>query len=284
MKKLTYFLVAFLMFLPMNAQQKSDNHKPAWMAGDLPTKTNSTYEFHQVSGEGKTLTEARHDATLVLLNNIMREHGVTIGGTQQEKIIAEETQNGYSESSLHNYDYHFTYEDHQFSFRAVDEYWENNNGTFRCYMLYEVAINPNKVIYEPVEYTTNYGTSAFFRSLIVPGWGQLHKKQKAKGIAILGTTIVGAVGIVVCQNQYSSYHNKALKNTDNNLRRSYQNKSNSWGNIRNGFIVGTSALYVYNLIDVLTSKGAKKYKKNNLSFKPTSGLEYDCGITIALNF
>ena len=284
MREALITIAAFFFLLPLHAQKKTDNYKPAWMNGDMPTKTNNSYEFRQVSGEGKSLSEARHDATLVLLNNIMREQGVIIGGTQQEKIIAEETQNGYSESSLHNYDYHFTYEDHQFSFRAVDEYWENSNGTFRCYMLYEVAINPNKVIYEPVEYTTNYGASAFLRSLIVPGWGQLHKKQKAKGITILGTTIIGVAGIVVSQNQSTSYHNKALNNTNNELRRSYQNKSNSWQNIRNGFIIGTSAIYIYNLVDVLASKGARRYKKKDFSCVPYIDSENNYGVSIALNF
>lgn len=266
------------------AQQRADSNVPAWMNGDMPPKSNQTYEFRKVTGEGRSLAEARHDATMTILGDLMREKGVTVSSTQREKILVNNNESNYSETTLHDYDYTFEFESHKFSFKAVDDYWEQQGGSYHCTMLYEVAVNPDQVHYESVEYTTNYGTSAVLRSLIVPGWGQMYKRQTVKGIIILGSTIAGAAGIVVSQNQYTSYRNKANKEVDTELRNSYQNKSTSWGNIRNGFIVGTAAVYAYNIIDVLVSKGAKRYKKRDMAIAPFVSMDDSYGVSLAINF
>jgi uncharacterized membrane protein YjgN (DUF898 family) len=58
------------------------------------------------------------------------------------------------------------------------------------------------------------------------------------------------------------------------VRAQYQNRTTSYRNIRNGFIVATSAIYVYNIVDVASAKGAKRYK---LAVSPQ-------GMTLSINF
>ncbi len=275
-------LIGTFFLLPIFSQQQSERYKPAWMNGDMPPKSNHSYEFRVMTGEGKTLHEARYNATMTLFNDLMREKGVSVSSVQREKVLARESIEGYSETSIHDYNYTFEYDKHKFSFKAVDEYWEQRRGIYHCFMLYEVALMPDKVHFDAIEYTTSYGSSALFRSLVVPGWGQMYKRQRAKGIAVLACAVVGAGGVVVSQNQYTSYRNKAKEEFNTDVRKTYQNKSTSWGNVRNGFIVGAAAVYVYNIIDVLASKGAKRYKKKDLSFFPFVGTSESYGITMAL--
>ncbi len=112
----------------------------------------------------------------------------------------------------------------------------------------------------------------------------MHKRQTAKGIAILSTEVLGITGAIVSQNQYKSYRNKAQKEVNSELRNSYQNKSNSWGNVRNGFIIGASAVYVYNIIDVVASKGAKKYVSRDFVMLPFLEQDNTAGILLSYTF
>jgi hypothetical protein len=37
----------------------------------------------------------------------------------------------------------------------------------------------------------------------------------------------------------------------------YTDNANTWSNVRNGFIAAAAAVYVWNVIDALTTKGAR---------------------------
>lgn len=284
MKRKCISMLMLVLSMVALAQQKSDKYEPAWMRGDMPAKTNQSYDFRTMTGQGGTLTDARRDATMALLNELMQAQGVTVSGTEKVKMLSQSVDGEHFDSSLFDSEYNIEYGNHRYAFKAVDEYWELVGGIYHCYILFEVARNAAQVSFETVEYTTNYGVSAGLRSIIVPGWGQMYKRQTVKGVAILSAAVIGATGIVISDNQRASYRNKAEKATNVELRNSYQNKSNSWGNVRNGFIVGTAAVYVYNLVDAFASKGAKRYKKRNMAVVPFVGANDSFGMSIALNF
>ena len=55
--------------------------------------------------------------------------------------------------------------------------------------------------------------------------------------------------------------------------------------MRNGFIVAASAIYIYNIIDVLASKGAKRYNnQHSIAFSPFIDEKTNYGISLALKF
>lgn len=284
MKRKCISMLMLVLSMVALAQQKSDKYEPAWMRGDMPAKTNQSYDFRTMTGQGGTLTDARRDATMALLNELMQAQGVTVSGTEKVKMLSQSVDGEHFDSSLFDSEYNIEYGNHRYAFKAVDEYWELVGGIYQCHILFEVARNAAQVSFETVEYTTNYGVSAGLRSVIVPGWGQMYKRQTVKGVAILSAAVIGATGIVISDNQRASYRNKAEIATNVELRNSYQNKSNSWGNVRNGFIVGTAAVYVYNLVDAFASKGAKRYKKRNMAVVPFVGANDSFGMSIALNF
>ena len=281
-----YFIgLSILLFcFQIQAQKKSDNHRPAWINGDMPVQTNYSYWFKQMYGEGKTLSDARQNATLALLGDLMKSKGFIVSGNELEKILSTDSNKGYDETMTRSYSYNIEYGQQKLSFQVADEYWEVKKGSYICYVLYEIAHNPQDVTFEPVIYTTQYGASALLRSTLVPGWGQMHKRQTGKGITILSTEILAVTGIIVSQNQHTSYRNKALKETNNELRASYQNKSNNWGNVRNGFIIGASAVYLYNIVDVITSKGAKKYAGKDFAMKPFLDRHNSAGVSLSYIF
>lgn len=277
-------LLMLLFCLQIQSQTRSDKYRPAWMSGDMPTQTNYTYWFKQMYGEGKTLSEARQNSTLALLGDLMKSKGFTISGSKLEKMLSVDSNKGYDETTLRNYSYNIEYAQQKLSFQSVDEYWELQSGNYVCYVLYEVANSLESVKFEPVVYTTEYGASTVLRSAIMPGWGQMHKRQMTKGITILGVEIVGITGVIVSENLYKSYRNKAQRESNSELRDSYQSKSNSWGNIRNGFIICSSAVYIYNLVDVIASKGAKKYANKDFVMQPFVDKDGSTGVLLSYTF
>ena len=70
--KYLILILGLCFYIQIQAQQKSESQRPPWMRGDLPIQTNHSYWFKQMYGEGKTLSEARQNATLALLGDLMK--------------------------------------------------------------------------------------------------------------------------------------------------------------------------------------------------------------------
>lgn len=261
-------LILILCLITFSFQAHADN-RPPWMRGDMPERSNESYYFKVVQAEGSTQSEARHNAVLLLIGELARSQGVTITGRDIMQTLSENNNGKYSEKSSTQTLYNIETAGFKACFDVVDEYYDNKS----CWVLFQVAHTPDKVSFDKVEFTINYKGSAIWRSVLVPGWGQMHKKSMGKGIAILTTQALSITGIFVCNNLSTSYYNKALAERNTTTREQYQDRSTSYRNIRNGFIAAASAIYVYNIIDAVAAKGSKRYK---VRVSPT-------GISFAIN-
>lgn len=285
MKNYFLLLINVIFAVQIYGQQKSNAQCPDWVSGTMPRQNNFTYYFKTTIGEGNNLTDARYNAIVVLISDLMKTQGVIVSGKEIEKIIATDSNNEYSETTQRNYTYKMKYGEHRIAFEIADEYYQSTDNKYFYYLLFEVAKDPNHVTFERINYSQYYGFSSLWRSTITPGWGQMYKKQTAKGITILCTEICAIAGIIVTQNLSTNYRNKAKNSSEIELLRSYQNKSHTWENARNGCIVAASAIYVYNLIDAIVSKGAKRQiKKHDLAIMPYWNQENQCGLALSLNF
>lgn len=257
--------ILLLCLITLSFQAHADN-RPPWMRGDMPEKSNESYYFKVVQAEGSTQSEARHNVVLSLIGELARSQGVTITGRDIMQTLSESNNGKYSEKSSTQTLYSIETAGFKACFDVVDEYYDNKS----CWILFQVAYVPDKASFDKVEFTTNYKGSAIWRSMLVPGWGQMHKKSTGKGITILTTQVLSVAGIFVCDNLSSSYYNKALNERNTATREQYQDRSTSFRNVRNGLIIAASAIYVYNIIDAISAKGAKRYKvgvsPNGISF------------------
>lgn len=243
----------------------SEKIKPLWLSGKYPEPANHTYYFKEVHGSGSSLELARRNAILTVVSDITMSKGVHISGTEIEQIKTGQSADGYQEETSRNYTYRFEFDKCKIAFEQIDEYWEeskdfNGNISYSCRVLFEVARNAEQVTFEKVYFSTSYGASALLRSMLIPGWGQMHKKNMTKGIVILSAEVTAIAGIIAMQNLHKNYRNKATVEWNKDVRESYNNKSQSYRNIRNGCIVAATAIYIYNIVDVLASKGAKRHK------------------------
>ncbi len=114
-------------------------------------------------------------------------------------------------------------------------------------------------------------SDAVFRSLIVPGWGQLYNRQGDKGAFIMaGSIALAAVGITFavlgataehsydtitptkpgpCSGQGGELFPTCVQNQRNTAQSRYL--------IADGFFAGLGALYIYNVIDAAAFGGPK---------------------------
>ena len=249
------YLLLLLCLIGFFEQALADK-RPPWMRGIFPEKSNDSYYFKTAEGYGATAYEARQSAIAGLIGDIARSHGVTVQGTDIIQVISESNNDKLSEETSLQSTYHLKFDTFDVAFEIVDEYTDKTG----YYLLCQVAHNPKQVTFDKIELTADYKGAALWRSAIIPGWGQMYKRNTAKGITILALETASIIGIVVCHNQSNSYYNKALVERNMELREAYQDKSTTYRHIRNGCIAAAGAIYIWNIVDALTAKGAKRYK------------------------
>ena len=252
--KVFFFFICLSVFC---TQAYAATPPPPWMSGDMPVKTNSSYYFRVIQGEGSTFAEARNNAAYGLVSELARGQGVVIKGNDLLESIIQSSKGKYEEQTQQHSAFKIETDAFKTSFEMVDEYVDKG-GLY--WFLFEVALDPENVSFDKVEFTTNYGARAVLRSVVVPGWGQMYKRSVGKGVTVLSLQVVTVAGVVACNSLSNNYYNKTLAERNNTLREQYQDKSTTYRNVRNGFIVAAGAVYAYNIVDAIAAKGAKRYK------------------------
>ena len=91
------------------------------------------------------------------------------------------------------------------------------------------------------------------RSALVPGWGQLEKKQTRKGLGILSSQVVLLGSTLIFNSLKTSAHDDYLLARTDGVRRAYRDDEDNYQRLMTGSLVGLGAVYIYNLIDVSTA-------------------------------
>lgn len=270
------YILLFLCLAGISGQALADK-RPPWMRGVFPEQSNPSYYFKVTQGYGTTPYEARQNAIAGLIGDIARSRGVTVQGSDIMKTLSENLNGRLSEQTSLQSSYRLDFEAFDAVFEIVDEY-EDKKG---YHLFFQVAYNSEQVIFDRIELTADYKGAAFWRSAIIPGWGQMYKRSMAKGVTFLTLEAASVLGIVICHNQSNSYYNKALVERNMDLREAYQDKSTTYRHIRNGCIAAAGAIYVWNIVDALTARGAKRYRKGRIAPYADGSAQ---GIAFNMNF
>ena len=155
---------------------------------------------------------------------------------------------------------------------------------FNQYQLYAVS-EPNAVpTFDTFGVTEQYGGKAVLMSLI-PGLGQLHKGQTAKGYTLLGSEAVLVGGVIYSSIEMGRYNRLARQHPD--AADSYYSNAATFRSLRNCCAVLAGGLYLYNLIDAAVSKGARRVVVTRAN-RPTAELAFvpvvtPCGTGVGLS-
>ena len=109
----------------------------------------------------------------------------------------------------------------------------------------------------------SYGIFPIVKSVFVPGWGQIHKKEKKKGLRFLTGFAVTLTAGIVSQSMSNNYAVDA-QNADTGEWIDYYNTLSEQYYLAStiSYILAGS-IYGYNVYDAISSKGAKIYALND---------------------
>lgn len=277
--------VGYGLFIPgdgygQRVLQRSDPMAPEWLCHRIPVSRDSSYYYQNAEGEGKSLAEAR-EACLLNLSTYVKQVWKIRSDTRTEIISSDDKE---QVTSVFQFD--VTGEALRISVGKKDEYWEcwenpDRQQVYRCHILYVVYRRSDSDALADLQLTTGYGARGMWRSMLVPGWGQLYKGSRVKGSCILGGEILLIGGLIVGENLRSDYLDKARQTLNVGFRRDYLSRANDWKNVRNICIAGGAALYVYNVIDAIVASGRKRAVERRVAFMPCFE-PGDCGVIAGL--
>jgi hypothetical protein len=274
-------LLAVLVFSIAWVYGNNDGRKPRWLS-EVPVASNSTFEYKVITVYAQTASEAKGLVPQEITNYVETTQKVQI--TSVSKMSSEVHNGNVSEETSFNMMALVEGDPVNVVVKIIDEYHEAKDSQGVYFFLCAVG-NPkaSSVNFDRVQITDKYGVKGFWRSAILPGWGQMYKGSMGKGIAILGAEVVAAGGIVALESMRSSYVTKAK--TQPHYAQQYYSKASNCGNIRNGFILAAGAIYIYNLVDAIVAPGSRWVKTTNgeFAFYPTVTTE-GMGLTVAYHF
>jgi hypothetical protein len=107
---------------------------------------------------------------------------------------------------------------------------------------------------------------AAWRSALLPGWGQMYKNQRSRGIivssAFLGSAIITATAFYFEENYHQDYLNSQ---SQSDIEKNYD-KYNNWYKVRRSFTWITASIWLLNLADAIWTP----YSKAEISVSPLS--------------
>lgn len=286
-KRLIFLVYVLFTFIWTSAQ------KPKWV-NNTPLELNKTYKFIEIISTGNDLNSARIDALRLLAQDRQLTNAINVN-VESGKLthVDQTTVNGnFNETIKEQIDINvkISGENYQVQGQKIDEFAEkSSNGQIKLHTLFMVAICNNPV-FDNVYLTDKYGFTPAIFSLI-PGAGQMYKGSYLKGGCILGSEILCAAGIILCESQRADYKNKVKEQP--RFAKTYNTKANNWAIGRNLCIGMAGAIYIYNLIDAAISSGARRIKikqsgKADFTYKPCILLDasnqINLGLSLSYNF
>ena len=103
--------------------------------------------------------------------------------------------------------------------------------------------------------------AATWRSMILPGWGQLYKNDKRKGYILIGSTATVTLATTLFHFMQKDAHDQYLKATDPKTIEQKYNKYNSFYKLRNNTALLAGGIWLYAFFDALLTEPKEKQVK-----------------------
>lgn len=261
---LTLFVIGLVFPISAIAQSgkvlNSSGDKPKWIkntASLIEKRSNDSYTFEVISIPGENLQDIVKLRMNELAERIGKSHQIETtsqvdiqnlhdGSETSSKIVFNSTSTNNSTTEV-------------FYAKMIDDYWEyissSTGNTYIYYALYAVSKMNENPKFDDFSTTTSYGVTPAVMS-IVPGLGQFYKGSTVKGICMLGGVAACGLGALFCENERADYKNKMKEQPK--FAKTYNTKANNYETARNICLGAAAAIWVYNIVDAATAKGARK--------------------------
>lgn len=290
MRKVLYSIILFFF---LAVPSLAGNPPRAKWIGNPPAGNRSLYFVVVHNDASSSIDGARIYSLKDLASNVERTDKVNVNEIYSDKNFQRYNSNGkidYIGSDDYSLELQVEGTASPIHSRRVDEYWRTiergGMPVLDYYAIYAVEKIGSRADFSNIKVSNSYGIQYMWRSILVPGWGQMFKGSYTKGGIMMGGTLVAAAGIIYTESQRSDYVQYMNQTHDANIIRSYQTKVNQFATIRNICIGGAAAIYIWNIVDALVSPGASHIIFNNdrVSMSPTTYQSGGVGISTTYNF
>ncbi len=273
-----FTLISFNSFGQIVGVDVSHKMEPRWLSKP-PRSSNPDMQYYVVPVHTTDLAAASAMSLSRLVEFLPRDWEVTNDDTVGSTSKYNRTNDGLTRDrqDVLSFNINAKGAPAKLNCKRVASYWNiGERGMYHSYYLYQVSAPGKNGPYDITETTTKYGIHGLWRSLIIPGWGQMHKGSYTKGGIILGGTAVLAGGIVATETIRSNYAKKINMTHNVAEKKLFVQRTNQFATARNICIGAAGALYVYNLIDAIVAPGAERViikKKGGdmyMDYSPTS--------------
>lgn len=260
MKRFISSFACTLLFLLIGQSAFAQQKKPQWTEGYFEETSVSYLEV--VTATGYERSNAREKA----VKQILERRNLATGTETNVNISGDNISVSGNDNLI-------------VKARVISEYYEQlQPGLYKVYILVQTAKNP-AYSFDDVTITDKYPFSA---SVFIPGMAQIKKGQTAKGVCFIAGEILFIGSALVSQSMVTSNVNKLASTHNSSLKYQYTKNANTWATMRTASIAGAVAVYLWNVIDGIASKGEQHVLYgHNVSLTPYSDFN---STGIALNF
>ena len=251
------------LFGPFYTQaQRVDLDEKPWLRRQFPkVPSDQIYQYQIGRGEGDTYTDAQGQAIMDFLTSLpsFKE----INSTCRNYLLDEFKNGETTGASKFECDDEVTQKIRSLSSRIDENYTRSATGKHQVQILFAFQ-DPDLDGYKKFDpitphYTNTYGWSAGWRSLLVPGWGQFHKKTSTKGVVFLGGVLAAGGASIFFESRRSDNSRKSQETNNIDLIRAYRDNADNAALYRNIGLSAAGGLWIWAVIDAMNTKGAKKY-------------------------
>lgn len=262
--KQTVITIILLCICAVANAQSSTELRPSWAYSTPIPPAGANYFLSWGVGEGHDEQSATNAAWADALQKSLHELGV-VGITQQD-INAVATQGINAVVKFNRMKRRvvsatepIVLGGNRLKIYILIQVQRNVNGSDDLYSLNTEYFRDKHFDKQLKEYNASItGRYPFSGRVFIPGWAQIHKGSKGKGIFFIVAEAVCVGGIVATESMRASYESKYDSTHDADKKRTYANKADNCSNLRNGFIAGAAAFYLWNVIDGIAARGKRK--------------------------
>jgi hypothetical protein len=248
------FLLLALYLIRASAQNNSHD-SPLWM-----NETPKGYTNDYFVGTGtSTISEAdaHKEALASAIQSIIIKRGITVSSSENNTFTRTniEQKDSVFQETIKKTVIELDVKGHSTTINGLSEeerFYEYDGRFHTVWCLVKIPKETDFI-------TPPNGFSPLWRSILMPGWGQLFKGQRTKGFLILGSEVLLIPSAFIFHNLHLTARTDAENSRTQALRDYYNDQSNLYQDISLGCFIAAGALYLFNVVDATISEGGKIY-------------------------
>jgi len=224
--------------------------RPIWI-DETPKGYENDY-FVGVGASTNSIADAHTHAVVNAVKQIAEKEKIIIDSSKLQLITKSVENFSNGQSSLNKeetFEQQISIQIPQLSinnFVEAERYYESDVSMCTFWSLAKIP-KKNNIEEPPTKF------SPVWRSALIPGWGQYYKGQQIKGFFFIGAEVLLIPSGIIFNNLGVDAESDKFSSRTQAVRDYYNDQSKLFYNVSLGCFIAAGALYVYNVVDAISS-------------------------------